>query len=146
MRTRNGTRRHHSVLKNISRRRYYERHNPCNEEKSCRKGLTEQRGGVLPLLWFILVCSLTVCVCLCVATHQFVHKIWVGAGGEQLSAGQGLVDKWVVLKGIPKGRLHPTDAGLQHTSVWEGGGNTTVKANTSIHKLHFFFILLFSRR
>lgn len=28
-----------------------------------------------------------------VATHQFVHEIWVGAGGKQLSAGQGLVDK-----------------------------------------------------
>ena len=54
-----------------------------------------------------------VCVCVCAATHQFVHEIWVRAGGEQLSAGQGLVSKRVVLKGVPKGRLHPTDAGLQ---------------------------------
>lgn len=50
--------------------------------------------------------------CVFLTTHQFVHEIWVGAGGEQLSAGQGLVDKRIVLKGIPKGRLHPTDAGL----------------------------------
>lgn len=58
---------------------------------------------------------------LCVSTHQFVHEIWVRAGGEQLSAGQSLVSNRVVLKGIPKGRLHPTDAGLQQT---RGGGNT----------------------
>lgn len=50
----------------------------------------------------------------CAATHQFVHEIWVRAGGEKLSAGQGLVNKRVVLKGVPKGSLHPTDAGLQH--------------------------------
>lgn len=48
------------------------------------------------------------------ATYQFVHEIWVRAGGQQLSAGQGLVNKRVVLKGVPKGRLHPAHAGLHY--------------------------------
>lgn len=68
-----------------------------------------------------------------VATHQFVHEIWVGAGGEQLSAGQGLVDKRIVLKGIPKGRLHPTDTGL------EGERRTPLSRLTPKFKCYLFF-------
>lgn len=77
----------------------------------------------------------------CAATHQFVHEIWVRAGGQQLSAGQGLVNKRVVLKGVPKGRLHPTDTGLQCNGVKTE--NTVICAQTLLenHQKKHNFVL-----